>query len=633
MNNETENIEISLQFPLSPKVVIKSMKAKMNGILIISRIYEKDKAIEMYNDAISSGNLGIIGHLKTDNTDLFEVNIGNLHSGEFIEIETEYLQNTRSKDLSFSYSFNLFSIPNLINKPKNETPIPLYFINTKNIEENVFYVPIRFSAVVVCSSNLTRLSSSNYEIVPSFFDENTKNSVSLNLSNDEIIKNKFEKVRLYFRNEGIDIPHLYEQYDQKLDEYSYNFYFLNDKRNIPIPKIADFSNKVSYYEQYESNVINDSPGVFYFLIDQSGSMSGSSINISKKSMKLFLQSLPSGSFFDIIGFGSSFKNYFKCPQEYSIKNLKKANDLIDSLEANLGGTNILDALEYVFKKQSTNKLTSFAKSVFLLTDGEVENSDNVVNLVRKSTKDFRVHSIGIGSDVSVNFIGAVGKTGKGSSHLAKNLDILPSLVIKALNQALMTYYTNIKLTLESNNILEYPRKENISLLYQDEIFQYSFISKNKLNQNSYIEFSANDISDNKIINQKFNVSDILYSIPNGNEINSVIAGLELKNIDLDEKTSVQISKKYQVLCKYTSFFMEIENENSNYSSIKKVIIPLAFKKQTQEKSFDISYNSGNIQRCLIIDAKSISRKNMISEPNRSDFQSESVCYRKSPLKI
>ena len=253
--------------------------------------------------------------------------------------------------------------------------------------------------------------------------------------------------------------------------------------------------------------------------------------------------------------------------------------------------------------------------------------------MRKNTRDFRVHVIGIGSNVSLNFIRAVGKTGKGSSHLAKNLDILPSLVIKALNQALMTYYTNIKLTLESNNILEYPRKENISLLYQDEIFQYSFISKNKLNQNSYIEFSAKDISDNKIINQKFNVSDILYSIPNGNEINSVIAGLELKNIDLDEKTSVQISKKYQVLCKYTSFFMEIENENSNYSSIKKVIIPLAVKKQTQEKSFDISYNSGNIQRCLIIDAKSISRKNMISEPNRSDFQSESVCYRKSPLKI
>ena len=241
-------------------------------------------------------------------------------------------------------------------------------MKNNNTKENIFYVPIRFSAVVMTSSDLTRLSSPNYEISPSFLEENTKNSVVLNLSNDEIIKNKFEKVRFYFRNEGINMPHLYEQYDQKLDEYSYNFSLLHDQRSIPIPKTADFSNKVSYYDKYESNAMNDSPGVFYFLIDQSGSMSGSSINIAKKSMKLFLQSLPSGSFFDIIGFGSSFKSYFNFPLEYNTENLKKANNLIDSLSANLGGTNIFDPLAYVFKKQSTNELISYeklAKSLFL----------------------------------------------------------------------------------------------------------------------------------------------------------------------------------------------------------------------------------------------------------------------------
>ena len=587
VNNQKENVEISLQFPLSPKVVIKSMKAKMNGKLIISRIYEKDKAVEKYNDAISSGNVGIIGQLKAQESDIFEVNIGNLQSGEFLEIETEFLQNTQSKDLSFYYSFNLFSIPNLIEYNIKNKSSPCYFMKNNNTKENIFYVPIRFSAVVMTSSDLTRLSSPNYEISPSFLEENTKNSVVLNLSNDEIIKNKFEKVRFYFRNEGINMPHLYEQYDQKLDEYSYNFSLLHDQRSIPIPKTADFSNKVSYYDKYESNAMNDSPGVFYFLIDQSGSMSGSSINIAKKSMKLFLQSLPSGSFFDIIGFGSSFKSYFNLPLEYNTENLKKANNLIDSLSANLGGTNIFDPLAYVFKKQSTNELISYeklAKSLFLLTDGQVENSDNVVNLIRKNIKDFRVHSIGIGTGVSIKFIRAVGKTGKGSSHLANNLDILPSLVIKALNQALMTYYTNIKLTLESENILEYPRKENISLLYQDEIFQYSFISKNKINENSYIAFSADDISDKKFINQKFKVSDILFSIPDGNEINSVIAGLELKNIDLEENTSVQISKKYQILCKYTSFFMEIENENSNELGLKKVILPVVQKQFTNNNN-------------------------------------------------
>ena len=34
--------------------------------------------------------------------------------------------------------------------------------------------------------------------------------------------------------------------------------------------------------------------VFYFVIDRSGSMGGSRIEISKEAMKLFMQSLPDG---------------------------------------------------------------------------------------------------------------------------------------------------------------------------------------------------------------------------------------------------------------------------------------------------------------------------------------------------
>ena len=44
---------------------------------------------------------------------------------------------------------------------------------------------------------------------------------------------------------------------------------------------------------------------FVFLIDRSGSMSGSRIDVTREALKLFIQSLPVGSQFAIIGFGSN----------------------------------------------------------------------------------------------------------------------------------------------------------------------------------------------------------------------------------------------------------------------------------------------------------------------------------------
>ena len=46
---------------------------------------------------------------------------------------------------------------------------------------------------------------------------------------------------------------------------------------------------------------------FIFLVDRSNSMYGDSIEITKEALTLFTQSLPAGSVFQIISFGSKFE--------------------------------------------------------------------------------------------------------------------------------------------------------------------------------------------------------------------------------------------------------------------------------------------------------------------------------------
>ena len=50
---------------------------------------------------------------------------------------------------------------------------------------------------------------------------------------------------------------------------------------------------------------------YIFLLDQSGSMDGKRINLSCKSLLLFLQSLNKNCYFQLIGFGSDFEFFLK----------------------------------------------------------------------------------------------------------------------------------------------------------------------------------------------------------------------------------------------------------------------------------------------------------------------------------
>ncbi len=46
--------------------------------------------------------------------------------------------------------------------------------------------------------------------------------------------------------------------------------------------------------------------MFIFIVDRSGSMSGSKMETTKEALVLFLKSLPTGSRFEIINFGNKF---------------------------------------------------------------------------------------------------------------------------------------------------------------------------------------------------------------------------------------------------------------------------------------------------------------------------------------
>ena len=105
-------------------------------------------------------------------------------------------------------------------------------------------------------------------------------------------------------------PTLFYQYNPELKETSYviNYIYSSKKmKNIPIPSKPDLDNKIIYSVKYEQHQNFNTPGLFIILVDQSGSMDGKSIELVKKSLISFIEILPKGSYFHLIGFWTNFK--------------------------------------------------------------------------------------------------------------------------------------------------------------------------------------------------------------------------------------------------------------------------------------------------------------------------------------
>ncbi|XP_030601347.1 von Willebrand factor A domain-containing protein 5A-like [Archocentrus centrarchus] len=109
---------------------------------------------------------------------------------------------------------------------------------------------------------------------------------------------------------------------------------------------------VSLYPEFPQSVMSSlaSCGEFVFLMDRSGSMSNTRIRSARDTLLLLLKSLPMGCYFNIYSFGSRYEHIFPKSVEYSQQTMKKALKKVEQMEANLGGTEILQPLKHIYSQ-------------------------------------------------------------------------------------------------------------------------------------------------------------------------------------------------------------------------------------------------------------------------------------------
>ena len=147
-----------------------------------------------------------------------------------------------------------------------------------------------------------------------------------------------------------------------------------------------------------------------FVLDNSGSMAGASIDQAKAALKLALDRLRPGDTFNVIRFDHTTDAVFPAAQPATQQNLATANRYVSRIQAN-GGTEMLPALQQAL---DGHEHPGRLRQVIFLTDGGVGNEQQLFAAIHERLGDSRLFTIGIGSAPNSHFMREAARLGRGT---------------------------------------------------------------------------------------------------------------------------------------------------------------------------------------------------------------------------
>ncbi len=151
--------------------------------------------------------------------------------------------------------------------------------------------------------------------------------------------------------------------------------------------------------------------------------------------------MPADCYFNVVGFGSTFQFLFPNSVKYDDGSLKKAIRHAKEVQADLGGTEILEPLVEIYDMSSIN---GYLKQIFVLTDGQVSNTEKVIGIVKANAHNARVFALGIGNGASHHLVEGIAKAGNGTSAFTTYNENINKKVLNQLKNALQPSLTGNK---------------------------------------------------------------------------------------------------------------------------------------------------------------------------------------------
>ncbi|MCH4543390.1 MULTISPECIES: marine proteobacterial sortase target protein [Brucella/Ochrobactrum group] len=431
-------VEALYVFPLPEESAVYSLKMVIGDRVIVAEIKEKQAARAIYEQAKSEGKKATL--IEQQRPNVFTNAVANIGPHEKVVIQIEYQQAVRLSDDRFSLRVPLVVAPRY--NPDNASPV-VQEVEMKNGwgkssdsgKPDTYNSPLRtpLAPPAALRTNPVTISVNLKAGFPLGKVESLYHRIRIDATNDttrEITLDGTAAADRDFVLEWSAVASDAPQVGLFRENIGKDDYVL---AYVTPPAVANA-------KKVQREVI--------FVIDNSGSMGGTSIEQAKASLDYALSHLQPGDRFNVIRFDDTLTKFFEDSVDANQQNIASARRFVTNLEAQ-GGTEMLPALHAALDDSHQG---NGLRQIVFLTDGEISNEQQLLGAVAARRGRSRIFMVGIGSAPNSYLMNRAAELGRGTfTHIGSAAEVderMRALFDKLENPAV----TDLKANFSEKNV-------------------------------------------------------------------------------------------------------------------------------------------------------------------------------------
>jgi len=410
-------------FPLPENAAVDHFRMLIDGRVIEGQIQEKQQARKTYEKAKRNGQRS--GLVEQQRANIFTTKLANIAPGAVMVVEIEYQQTLTYRDGHYSLRFPLVVGPRYIT-PSREGANNLMYDLGVYTETSTSLKAVNPTSITIDMDTgipITNIVSTSHPVI---ITPKAENRYVISLRDDNVPADS--DFLLKWEPELGKLPRA-SIFNQKHEEYDYSLVTI-------YPPVSDFYNPL------------DIPRDVVFILDVSGSMSGTSIEQAKSALSTALERLKPSDKFNIIWFNSEAHKVFYDSQQASKTRIRYAQQFVGLLNAE-GGTEMLPALKLAF---DTKPDLAYLQQVIFLTDGNVSNERDLFTYIKSHLGESRLFTVGIGSAPNSFFMKRAARAGRGTYTFISDTQEVAEKTEGLFRKLESPALTDIHVTLTGNNV-------------------------------------------------------------------------------------------------------------------------------------------------------------------------------------
>ena len=542
-NQWTEGVYV---FPLPEDSAVDQLRMYIDDRVIEGQIHEKKEAKKIYEKAKKEGKSASLVEQQRPN--IFTTSVANIAPGGTITVAIEYQQAVLIDNNNYSIRFPMVVGDRYIPGTPIQTPT-----DSLGVAPNTHEV-----------KDASKITPPSENVISYFFDKKYETylpvTIDINLmAGFEIasLRSGYHKVNTVDVNQITKHITLDESYQADRD-----FELTWSASQTDEPEIALFTQQkddnlylllMATPPKDEVFKVSSRPRELIFIIDSSGSMSGSSMAQAKKALIKALGRLNDTDRFNIIDFDDRFDPLFDSAMPAIKTNISFAKGFIKKIKAD-GGTAMLAPIAYALRSRDSNS-KNYLRQVVFITDGQVGNETTIFTSVQTNIKDDRFFTIGIGSAPNSYLLTKLADFGRGAftyigsqSEVRQKMDdLFVKLESPALTDINVSFPPEINAELALDVIYDLYAGETITAIYKMNALPNSLAITGRT--------IDGDFSKNITINSSKNTKglDILWARRKIDRLTDIHNNAYTSRVEnLSKKDIIGLALEYHLVSRFTS---------------------------------------------------------------------------------